>query len=265
MISLGVAELVAFIRRSSCAASSAAKPGSPPTAPNCCRLFDWSFGPQIQIYYLFAAWTLIAMIPMYALTRTPLGRIVQRGARQSRASRSSSVMIRTVIRYIAVLLRRLLRRHRRRAVGDQFRDRQLGLSRRRAIRHRAVRGLYRRRRPVHRARSSARSSSPSLSLGLERPHLGAGSSISALIFIAVIMFAPGGIAGLLDEAPPGAARRHAGDPCSGPIWWRLPPTVAMLAGLVLAHRDRGASHRSNAADDPDIHAFGFGCSMRQAR
>ncbi len=38
-------------------------------------LFDWSFGPQIQIYYLVAAWTLIAVIAMYALTRTPLGRM----------------------------------------------------------------------------------------------------------------------------------------------------------------------------------------------
>jgi branched-chain amino acid transport system permease protein len=39
------------------------------------RIFGWSFGPQIQIYYLIAAWTLIAVIAMYALTRTPLGRM----------------------------------------------------------------------------------------------------------------------------------------------------------------------------------------------
>jgi branched-chain amino acid transport system permease protein len=38
-------------------------------------VFDWNFGPQIQIYYLVAAWTLIAVIAMYALTRTPLGRM----------------------------------------------------------------------------------------------------------------------------------------------------------------------------------------------
>src|SRR5690606_28810342 len=39
------------------------------------RIFDWSFGPQVQVYYLIAAWCLICAILMYALTRTPLGRM----------------------------------------------------------------------------------------------------------------------------------------------------------------------------------------------
>jgi len=39
------------------------------------HLFGWSFGPQIQVYYLIAAWCLVAAILMYALTRTPFGRI----------------------------------------------------------------------------------------------------------------------------------------------------------------------------------------------
>jgi branched-chain amino acid transport system permease protein len=39
------------------------------------RVFDLTFGPQIQVYYLIAAWCLIAMIAMYALTRTPFGRM----------------------------------------------------------------------------------------------------------------------------------------------------------------------------------------------
>jgi branched-chain amino acid transport system permease protein len=34
-----------------------------------------SFGPDIQVYYLIAAWTFACMIAMYALTHTPLGRI----------------------------------------------------------------------------------------------------------------------------------------------------------------------------------------------
>ena len=38
-------------------------------------VFDLNFGSQIQIYYLVAFWTLIAAIAMYALTRTPLGRM----------------------------------------------------------------------------------------------------------------------------------------------------------------------------------------------
>ncbi len=39
------------------------------------RIFAWSFGPQYQVYYLIAAWCLICMIAMYALTRTPFGRM----------------------------------------------------------------------------------------------------------------------------------------------------------------------------------------------
>jgi branched-chain amino acid transport system permease protein len=34
-----------------------------------------SFGPDIQVYYLIAAWTFICMVAMFALTQTPLGRI----------------------------------------------------------------------------------------------------------------------------------------------------------------------------------------------
>jgi branched-chain amino acid transport system permease protein len=34
-----------------------------------------SYGPQIQVYYLIAAWCLISMIAMFAFTQTPLGRM----------------------------------------------------------------------------------------------------------------------------------------------------------------------------------------------
>ena len=33
------------------------------------------YGPQIQVYYLIAGWCLVVMIAMFALTRTPLGRM----------------------------------------------------------------------------------------------------------------------------------------------------------------------------------------------
>ena len=39
------------------------------------HMFGWTFGPQIQVYYLIAFWVMISAIAMYALTRTPLGRI----------------------------------------------------------------------------------------------------------------------------------------------------------------------------------------------
>jgi branched-chain amino acid transport system permease protein len=34
-----------------------------------------SYGPQIQVYYLIAAWCFLCMIAMFALTQTPLGRM----------------------------------------------------------------------------------------------------------------------------------------------------------------------------------------------
>ncbi|MDB5547081.1 MAG: transporter permease [Tardiphaga sp.] len=74
MISLGLAELVAssaLILRTFFGGEA----GISANRTKLLRVFDWSFGPQIQIYYLVAAWTLIAMVAMYALTRTPLGRM----------------------------------------------------------------------------------------------------------------------------------------------------------------------------------------------
>ena len=74
MISLGLAELVAssaLILRTFFGGEA----GVSANRTKLYRLFDWSFGPQTQIYYLVAAWTLLAVIAMYALTRTPLGRM----------------------------------------------------------------------------------------------------------------------------------------------------------------------------------------------
>ena len=38
-------------------------------------VFGITFGPQIQMYYLIAAWAFVCMLAMYALTQTPLGRM----------------------------------------------------------------------------------------------------------------------------------------------------------------------------------------------
>ncbi|HXJ77278.1 MAG TPA: branched-chain amino acid ABC transporter permease [Candidatus Methylomirabilis sp.] len=38
-------------------------------------LLGWSYGPSIQVYYLIVAWTAIAVALMMLLTRTPLGRM----------------------------------------------------------------------------------------------------------------------------------------------------------------------------------------------
>jgi branched-chain amino acid transport system permease protein len=74
MISLGVAELVAscsLILRTFFGGEA----GVSANRTKLFRLFGYNFGPQIQIYYLVAGWTLICVIAMYALTRTPWGRM----------------------------------------------------------------------------------------------------------------------------------------------------------------------------------------------
>jgi branched-chain amino acid transport system permease protein len=38
--------------------------------------FGISYGPSIEVYYLIAAWMMLAVIAMYALTHTPLGRMM---------------------------------------------------------------------------------------------------------------------------------------------------------------------------------------------
>src|SRR4030095_84502 len=38
-------------------------------------VFGWNFGPQIQVYYLIAVWCVICAALMYALTQTPFGRM----------------------------------------------------------------------------------------------------------------------------------------------------------------------------------------------
>lgn len=74
MISLGIGELVAsssLILRSVFGGES----GITTDRTGLPHMFGWSFGPQIQIYYLIAFWLMISAVAMYALTRTPLGRI----------------------------------------------------------------------------------------------------------------------------------------------------------------------------------------------
>jgi branched-chain amino acid transport system permease protein len=74
MISLGIAEMVA--------ASALMLPaffgGEGGIATNRvigAARFGITYGPQIQVYYLIAAWCLVCMIVMFALTQTPLGRM----------------------------------------------------------------------------------------------------------------------------------------------------------------------------------------------
>jgi branched-chain amino acid transport system permease protein len=74
MISLGLAELIgssALILRG----FFGGEEGVTVDRTKLLRIFEWSFGPQVQVFYLIAAWCLICAALMYALTRTPLGRM----------------------------------------------------------------------------------------------------------------------------------------------------------------------------------------------
>jgi branched-chain amino acid transport system permease protein len=74
MISLGIGELVAacsLILRGFFGGEG----GISTSRTKMLHVFGISFGPQIQVYYLIAAWCLVCMAAMYAFTRTPLGRM----------------------------------------------------------------------------------------------------------------------------------------------------------------------------------------------
>jgi branched-chain amino acid transport system permease protein len=74
MISLGLGELVAsssLILRG----FFGGEEGVSTNRTKLLRVFGLNFGPQIEVYYLIAAWCLIAMLAMYALKRTPFGRM----------------------------------------------------------------------------------------------------------------------------------------------------------------------------------------------
>ena len=112
MISLGIAEMVA--------ASALMFPGffggEGGIATNRVVGQPWhgiSYGPQIQVYYLIAAWCFVCMIAMFAFTQTPLGRMAN-------AVRDNPERVKFVgyspnrVRYLVFCLASLLRRHRRR-------------------------------------------------------------------------------------------------------------------------------------------------------
>ncbi len=74
MISLGLAELVgssSLILRSFFGGEEGVSTNR--TGPM--HILGWTFGPQIQVYFLIAAWCLLSAAAMYALTRTPFGRL----------------------------------------------------------------------------------------------------------------------------------------------------------------------------------------------
>jgi branched-chain amino acid transport system permease protein len=102
MISLGLAELVessSLILRG----FFGGEEGITTNRTRLFRFFDWNFGPQIQVYYLIAAWCLVSMIAIYALTRTPFGRMCN-AVRENPERIEFIGCSRTMVRFIAFCL-----------------------------------------------------------------------------------------------------------------------------------------------------------------
>ncbi len=74
MISLGLGELIAslsLILRG----FFGGEEGITANRTKMLTLFGVRFGPQIEVYYLIAAWCFVCVVAMFAFTRTPLGRM----------------------------------------------------------------------------------------------------------------------------------------------------------------------------------------------
>ena len=251
MISLGVAELIAssaLILRTFFGGEA----GVSANRTKLFKIFGWSFGPQIQIYYLVAAWTLIAVIAMYALTRTPLGRMCN--AVRDNPERVQFVGYNPhVVRYLAFCF------------SGFFAGIAGALA---AINFEIANSAYLGAQQSGTVLFAAFIGGIGFFIG---PIVGAifvtvlSLSLSdltsvwqlyfGLFFIAVVTFAPGGITGLLMMHWPLIKGGTFGRVLPSYLM-ALIPTLAMLAGLVLAI-ETVVHYTVNPGDDPNIKAFGM--------
>src|SRR6478672_34765 len=251
MISLGVAELIAssaLILRSFFGGEA----GVSANRTRLFKLFGFSFGPQIQIYYLVAAWTLIAVIAMYALTRTPLGRMCN--AVRDNPERVQFVGYDPhVVRYLAFCFAGFFAGIAGALAAINFEianSAYLGALQSGTVLFATyIGGVGFFIGPIVGAIFVT-----ILSLGLS-DLTPVWQLYFGLIFIAVVVFAPGGITGLLMMHRP---LLKAGTlPSVLPSYLiALVPTLAMIAGLILAI-ETIVHFAVNPGDDPNIKAFGM--------
>lgn len=250
MISLGVAELVAssaLILRTFFGGEA----GISANRTKMLRLFDWSFGPQIQIYYLVAAWTLISIVAMYALTRTPFGRMCN--AVRDNPERVQFVGYDPhVIRYIAFCFAGLFA-----GVAGSLA----------AINFEIANSAYLGAAQSGTVLFSTYIGGVSFFIG---PIVGAifvtllSLSLSdltgvwqlyfGLIFIAMVMYAPGGITGLLMMHRPLIRAGTLGKVIPSYLVSAI-PTFAMIVGLILIV-ETVVHYTVNPGEDSHIKAFG---------
>lgn len=252
MISLGVAELIAssaLILRTFFGGEA----GISANRTRLLKLFGLSFGPQIQIYYLVAAWTLIAVIAMYALTRTPLGRMCN--AVRDNPERVQFVGYNPhVVRYLAFCFSGFFAGIAGALAAINFEianSAYLGAQQSGTVLFAAyIGGIGFFIGPIVGAIFVT-----ILSLGLS-DLTQVWQLYFGLIFIAVVLFAPGGITGLLMMHRP---LLKAGTlPSLLPSYLEaLIPTLAMMTGLVLAI-ETIVHYTVNPGDDSHIKAFGIG-------
>jgi branched-chain amino acid transport system permease protein len=250
MISLGVGELIAssaLILRTFFGGEA----GVSTNRTKLLKLFGWSFGPQIQIYYLVAAWTLIAMIAMYALTRTPLGRMCN--AVRDNPERVQFVGYNPhVVRYLAFCFAGLFAGIAGALAAINFEianSAYLGAEQSGTVLFATyMGGIGFFIGPIVGAIFVTL-----LSLGLS-DLTQVWQLYFGLIFIVVVMYAPGGITGLW--------MMHRPLLKAGTLTRVLPsylialvPTLAMIAGLILSI-ETIVHYTVNPGDDPHIRAFG---------
>ena len=229
MISLGLAELVgssALILRS----FFGGEEGVTTDRTRLPQLFGISFGQQIEVYYLIAAWCLVCMFLMYRFTRTPLGRMCN--AVRDNTERAQFVGYNPqVVRFFAF------------CVSGFFAGVAGGLA---AINFEIANSAY---------FSATQSGTVLLATFIGGsgyffgPVIGAAlvsylqvmlSDITDIwqlyfgfLFIAMVMFAPQGIAGLLAMHRPLLRRRGPLLKVAGAYAIALPPALLMLAGIAL--------------------------------
>jgi branched-chain amino acid transport system permease protein len=250
MISLGVAELVAsssLILRSFFGGEAGISANRTKLLP----VFDWNFGPQIQIYYLVAFWTLLAVVAMYALTRTPFGRMCN--AVRDNPERVQFVGYDPhVIRFLAFCFAGFFAGIAGALTAINFEIANaayLGSMQSGVVLMAAYIGGVR------------FFSGPIIGAIFVTYLLLALSDLTAvwqlyfgLFFILVVMFAPGGITGLLMKHRP-LVRAGTLFTVLRAYLVALVPTLTTIAGLILAI-EIVAQHTLNAGEDPNTKAFG---------
>jgi branched-chain amino acid transport system permease protein len=228
MISLGLAELVgssALILRG----FFGGEEGITTNRTKLMRIDGWGFGSQLEVYYLIAGWCFVAALAMHALTKTPFGRLCN--AVRDNAERAQFVGYNPqAVRYIAFCF------------AGFFAGLAGGLA---AINFEIANVAY---LGAHQSGTVLLATFIGGSGSFFGPIIGAclvtwlQASLSdstevwqlyfGLLFMAVVMFQPSGIAGLIMMHKP--VWRNGGLTRLLPVYLALmPPVLALLAGTVM--------------------------------